>query len=65
VLGAIVGGAAIWFWGREISEFVDEQTLGVREATAEKLETAAHGFQAAADGLQSVKGTLEAGLGGA
>ena len=58
VLGAIAGGTIVWFWGREIRQFVDEQTAGIREAAAGKLQTAA-------DSLQAAKNTIESGLGGA
>jgi hypothetical protein len=65
ILGAITGATIIWFWGQEIRDFLDAQTAGIREAAAQKLQTAADGFQAAADGLQSAKHTIESGLGGA
>jgi hypothetical protein len=58
VLGAITGGALVWFWGPEIREFIDAQTLGLRGAAADRLQTAA-------DTLQAAKETIETGLGGA
>jgi len=65
ILGAITGGAIVWFWGREIRQFIDEQTSGIREAAAGKLQTAADSLHAAAGGIQAAKNTIESGLGGA
>ena len=30
VLGAIVGAAVVWLWGRGMEEYVEERTRGVR-----------------------------------
>jgi hypothetical protein len=65
VLGAITGGVIVWFWGREIREFIDERTSGVRKAAADRLQAAADGLQSAAEGLHSARATIESGLGGA
>jgi hypothetical protein len=35
VLGAIMGAAVVWLWGREIEEYVEEKTRGVRTKTVE------------------------------
>jgi hypothetical protein len=35
VLGAIVGAAVVWLWGREVEEYVEEKTRGVRAKAAE------------------------------
>ena len=35
VLGAIVGAAAVWLWGREMEAYVEEKTRGVRTTVAE------------------------------
>ena len=35
VLGAIVGAAVVWLWGREMEEYVEEKTRGVRTKTVE------------------------------
>lgn len=35
VLGAIMGAAAVWLWGRELEEYVGETTRGVRTKAAE------------------------------
>ena len=35
VLGAIVGAAVVWLWGRQIEAYVEETTRGVRAKAAE------------------------------
>jgi hypothetical protein len=35
VLGAIMGAAVVWLWGREMEEYVAERTRGVRTKAAE------------------------------
>jgi hypothetical protein len=35
VLGAIMGAAVVWLWGREMEEYVEERTHGVRTKAAE------------------------------
>jgi hypothetical protein len=35
VLGAIIGGAVVWLWGREMEEFAAEKARGVRTKVAE------------------------------
>ncbi|HXU91619.1 MAG TPA: YtxH domain-containing protein [Methylomirabilota bacterium] len=54
-IGAIAGGVAMWLYGDQIREYVDEMTSGVRERAAAKLE-------GAADRLQSVAESVEGGL---
>lgn len=58
VMGAITGGAIVWFWGTELREFLDAQTHELRGVAADRL-------QSAADGLQAAKETIETGFGGA
>jgi len=55
LIGAIAGGVAMWLYGDQIREYVDDMTAGVRERTAAKLE-------GAADRLQSVAESVEGGL---
>ena len=38
VLGVIVGAAVAWLWGRELEEYVKEQTRGVRTKAAEGVQ---------------------------
>ena len=35
LLGAIMGAAAVWLWGREMEEYVEEKTRGVRTKAAD------------------------------
>jgi hypothetical protein len=35
VLGAVMGAAVAWLWGRQIEEYVQERTRGVRLKAAE------------------------------
>jgi hypothetical protein len=35
VLGAIMGAAVVWLWGREIGEYLEEKTRGVRTKAAD------------------------------
>jgi hypothetical protein len=38
MLGTIMGGAAVWFWGREIESYVGDQTRGVRARAADAIQ---------------------------
>ena len=55
LIGAIAGAVAMWLYGDQVREYVDEMTSGVRERTAAKLE-------GAAERLQSVAESVEGGL---
>ena len=35
VLGAIMRAAAVWLWGRDMEEYVEDKTRGVRTKAAE------------------------------
>lgn len=35
VVGAIMGAAVVWLWGRDVEEYVEETTRGVRSKAAE------------------------------
>ena len=37
VLGAIFGAAVVWLWGRQIEEYAEEKTRGVRTKAAEGI----------------------------
>jgi gas vesicle protein len=39
VLGAIIGAAAVWLWGPDIKEYVEEKTRGVRSKAADGVRT--------------------------
>jgi hypothetical protein len=57
LIGAIAGGAAVWWWGDHMREALDEATSGVRTRSAERL-------YGVADRLQSVADTVDQGLSG-
>jgi len=42
-LGAITGAVVVWVWGREIGDYVREQTRGVRTQAAEGLRVVGEG----------------------
>jgi hypothetical protein len=43
VLGAIMGAAVVWLWGREMEDFVQERTRGVRMKAAEGVRAVEEG----------------------
>ena len=76
VLGAIMGAAAVWLWGRELEAYVGDKTRGVRTKAAEGvraveekagkvLDRGAEALRRADDFLQETKehvsGALRAG----
>ena len=36
-VGAVIGAAVVWVWGREMEEYVAEKTRGVRTKAAEGI----------------------------
>ena len=42
-LGAIMGAVVVWFWGKEIKSYVQEQTRGVRTKAAEGMRAVEEG----------------------
>jgi len=56
VLGAIMGAAVVWLWGREMEEYVKERTRGVRTKAAEGVraveETAGRVLDRGGDALR-------------
>ena len=38
ILGTIMGGVAVWLWGREIEGYVGEKTRGVRTQAADAMQ---------------------------
>ncbi|HKC98826.1 MAG TPA: hypothetical protein VKG20_12385 [Methylomirabilota bacterium] len=39
VLGALVGGLAVWYWGEEIRQYAESRTVGVRQSAADAIRT--------------------------
>ena len=38
IMGAIVGGVAVWLWRDELTEYLAEGTRGLRTTAADQLE---------------------------
>ncbi len=55
IFGAIAGGVAMWLYGDQIRDYVDNLTYGMRER-------AAHVLEGAADRLQNVAQSVEGGV---
>jgi len=34
LIGALVGGLAVWYWGEEMREYAESRTVGVRRSAA-------------------------------
>ena len=39
ILGALVGGLAVWYWGEEIREYAERRTIGVCRSAANMIRT--------------------------
>ena len=37
LIGALVGGLAVWYWGEEMREYAESRTVGVRRSAANKI----------------------------
>jgi ABC-type dipeptide/oligopeptide/nickel transport system ATPase component len=73
VLGAIMGAAVVWLWGRQMEEYVAEKTRGVRtkaaegvrtveEATGKVLDRGGEALRRADEFLQDTKGQVSEAL---
>jgi len=73
VLGTIMGGVAVWLWGREIEGYVGEKTRGVRakaadamraveEKTGQVLDGSGNSLRRAEGVLQDTKERVSAAL---
>jgi len=73
ILGTIVGGVAVWLWGREIEGYVGEKTRGVRakaadamraveEKTGQVLDGSGNSLRRAEGVLQDTKERVSAAL---
>jgi hypothetical protein len=62
-LGAIMGAAVVWLWGREMEEYVEERTRGLRTKAAEGVraveETAGRVLDRGGDALRRADGFLQ------
>ena len=65
LFGAVVGAAAMYYYGRDIKRYVDETTRDVRAKAADTLvnvaETIEGGLQEAADRLDDAKRSAQRG----
>jgi gas vesicle protein len=63
VLGAIMGAAIVWLWGRNMEEYVEEKTRGLRTKAAEGVgaieEKAEEVLDRGADALHRVDDFLQ------
>ena len=63
VLGAIVGAAVVWLWGRQMEEYVGQKTRGVRTTVAEGIraveETAGQVLDRGGDALRRADDFLQ------
>ena len=73
ILGAITGAAVMWLWGREMQEYVEERTRGVRtkaaagvraveEQAGKVLDAGGDALRRADDFLQDTKGHVSEAL---
>jgi gas vesicle protein len=63
VLGAIVGAALVWLWGRDLGAYVEEKTRGMRTTVAEGVraveETAEQVLDRGGAALRRTEGLLQ------
>jgi len=39
LIGALVGGLAVWYWGEEMREYAESRTVGVRRSAANMIRS--------------------------
>jgi len=63
VLGAVMGAAVVWLWGRQMEEYVGQKTRGVRTTVAEGIraveETAGQVLDRGGDALRRADDFLQ------
>jgi hypothetical protein len=63
ILGTIMGGVAVWLWGREIEGYLGEKTRGVRTKAADAMRAVEEKTGQVLDGggnsLRRAEGVLE------
>lgn len=50
IVGTIVGGVAVWLWGRDIAGFFGDRTRGVRATAADALQVVEEKTEQVLDG---------------
>jgi hypothetical protein len=61
VLGAIIGAAVVWLWGREMEKYVETKTRGVRTKAAEGVRAVEEVLDRGGDALEHMSEALRAG----
>jgi len=64
IIGAIAGGAAMWFYGDRIRGYVDDATRGARARAADTLQTATEKMQSTKERIESGSGAGMTGSSG-
>jgi len=63
VFGTIIGGMAVWLWGREIEGYVGEKSRGVRSRAADALrsveEKTGRGLDSSESSLRRAEGVVQ------
>lgn len=63
ILGTIMGGVAVWLWGKDIEGYVGEKTRGVRAKAADAMQAVEEKTGQVLDGsgssLRRVEGVLQ------
>ena len=54
VLGAITGAVVVWWWGKDITGYVREQTRGVRTKAADGIRAVEEGTERVLDRAEEV-----------
>src|SRR5262249_46484714 len=62
VLGAVIGGAAVALYGRQIAEYLEDRTFAMRMKAADGLGVVAHGVESMRETVEAVKGRIEDGF---
>ena len=52
VLGAILGAAVVWLWGREVEKYVQERTRAVRRKAAEGVRAVTEALRAGQEAIR-------------
>ncbi len=59
IAGMIAGGAAVWFWGDAIRDYLDEQTRDVRTRAARPLHAVAETVEHVASTVEGAAARVE------
>jgi len=59
IAGMVAGGVAVWFWGDEIRDYLDEQTRDVRTRAAAPLHAVAQTVESVASSVEGAASRVE------